>query len=188
MATALPVNQPADPVRLKVLLRSLEAYRSARVRLLEVLDLAVSNWDPLAEFSEHLVQALLGGTLADSRVQKGYDLIIPSDERVQIRYLANPGAVDWVNEHHVRCGPGFDLYALVLYESFTPVGVLVFPASLTAIGAALGKTHPGQELNLRLTRANYLMIGADPERFRRLGMEVWLAPFIPRLSTRKPSL
>src|SRR5262249_4146577 len=156
------------PARLEVLLRSLEAYRAARVRLLEVLDLAVSNRDPLAEFSEHLVQALLGGKLASSRVQKGYDLTIPSGERVQVRYLANPGAVSWVNEHNVRCGPGFDLYALVVYEAFTPVGVLVFPASLTAIGAALHKAHSGQELNLELTRANYLMIRADPDRFRQL--------------------
>src|SRR5262249_5622271 len=98
-----PGGQPADPARLEVLLRSLEAYRAARVRLLEVLDLAVSNRDPLAEFSEHLVQALLGGKLASSRVQKGYDLTIPSGERVQVRYLANPGAVSWVNEHNVRC-------------------------------------------------------------------------------------
>lgn len=58
-----------------------------------------------------------------------------------------------------------------------PVAVLVFPTSLTAIGAALGKAHPGQDLNLRLTRANYLMIRDDPHRFWQLGMQVWLAPF-----------
>ena len=65
----------------------------------------------------------------------------------------------------------------MLYEAFMPVGVLVFPASMTAIGAALHKGHPGQDLNLQLTRANYLMIRADPDRFRQLGMQVWLAPF-----------
>jgi hypothetical protein len=177
MEIPVPGGQPADPAQLEVLLRSFETYRSARVRLLEVLNLAVSNRDPLAEFSEHLVQALLGGKLASNRVQKGYDLVIPSGERVQDRSLANPGTDRWVNEHHVRCGPGFDLYALVLYEAFTPAGVLVFPASLTAIGAALRKAHPGQDLNLQLTRANYLMIRDDPEQFRRLGMQVWLAPF-----------
>ena len=114
MAIASPADQPADPGRLRALLRSLEAYRSARAQFLEALDLAVSNRDPLAGFSEHLVAALLGETLADSRVQKGYDLINPAGERVQVRYLANPGSIKWVNEHHVRCGPDFDRYALVL--------------------------------------------------------------------------
>jgi hypothetical protein len=152
-----------------------------------MLDLAVSNRDPLAEFSEHLVRALLGGKLASNRVQKDYDLIIPSGEKVQIRYLANPGTSKWVNEHHVRCAPGFDLYALVLYDAFRPSSVLVFPASLTAIGAALHKAHPGQDLSLQLTRANYLMIRDDPGRFRRLGMQVWLAPFTrPALAEGAP--
>lgn len=177
MATAADSGRPADPGQLGILLASLAAYRSARMRLLEVLGLAVSNRDPLAEFSEHLVHALLGGHLAESRVQKDYDLTIPSGERVQVRYLANPGGDRWVNEHHVRCGSGFDRYALVLYESFTPVGVLVFPQSLTAIGAALGKSHPGQETTLQLTRRNYLMIRQYPDEFRQRGMRVWLPPF-----------
>jgi hypothetical protein len=177
MAIPVPGTHPADPARTKVLLKAFEAYRSARVRLLGVLDLAVSNRDPLAEFSEHLVQALLGGKLASNRVQKDYDLIIPSGEKVQVRYLANPGTPKWVNEHHVRCAPGFDLYALALYEAFTPASVLVFPRSLMAIGTALHKAHPGQDQNLQLTRANYLMIRGDPDQFRRLGMQVWLAPF-----------
>ncbi|HEY1701928.1 MAG TPA: hypothetical protein VGG75_19650 [Trebonia sp.] len=177
MVAASDSGQPADPGRLGVLLRSLEAYRSARMRLLETLGLAVSNRDPLAEFSEHLVHALLGGQLAESRIQKGYDLIAPSGERVQVRYLANPGSARWVNEHHVRCGPDCDRYALVLYESFTPAGVLVFPQALTAIGAALGKSHPEQETNLQLTRANYLMVRQHPDQFREMGMQVWPAPF-----------
>jgi hypothetical protein len=160
-----------------VLISALQAYGRARERLLQVLRLEASNRDPLAEVSEHLVHALLGGMMAARRVQKGYDLIVPSGKRVQVRYLANASGARWVNEHHIRCGDGSDLYALVLYESFTAVAVLVFPPDLTAIGAALGKAHPGQHLNLELTRPNYLMIRGDPDRFRRLGMQVWLPPF-----------
>jgi hypothetical protein len=37
--------------------------------------------------------------------------------------------------------------------------------------------HPGKDLNLQLTRSNYLLIRSDPERFRGLGMQVWLPPF-----------
>lgn len=178
MAIQSPTHPPTDPGRLEALLTSLEAYCVARVRFLEMLDLAVSNRDPLAEFSEHLVQALLGGRLASNRVQKGYDLIIPSGKRVQVRYLANPGTTRWVNEHRVVWSPGFDLYALVLYESFTPVGVLIFPQDLAAIGAVLRKVHPGQDRSLQLTHANYLAIRQHPARFEKLGMQIWLAPFI----------
>jgi hypothetical protein len=112
--------------------------------LLRLLGLEASNRDPLTEVSEYLVQAPLGGTMAASRVQKGYDLIVPSGQRVQVRYLANAGGARWVNEHHIRCGAGFDLYALVLYESFTPTAVLVFPTDLTAIGTALRKCIQGR--------------------------------------------
>lgn len=174
---SLPEGQPADDARLQLLRGSLGQYAAARARLLGVLDLAASNRDPLAEFSEHLVQALLGGKMADSRVQPGYDLTRPSGERIQVRYLANHGTCKWVNEHHVRSGPGFEKYALVLYESFDPRCVLVFPSDLAAIGAELGKSHPAQDRNLQFTRANYVMIRDDPGRFRRLGMQVWLAPF-----------
>jgi len=178
MTIPLGVDQPADPARLAVLLTSFEEYRLARRRLLEVLDLGISNRDPVAEFSEHLVNALLGGKFAASRVQKDYDLITLAGAKVQVRYLANPGAgSSWVNEHHVRSGTGCDRYALVLYESFAVVGVLVFPPTLAAIGAALRKAHPGQDTNLQLTRANFRLIREDVGKFRRLGMQVWLPPF-----------
>jgi hypothetical protein len=56
------------------LLSALNAYRVARQALLETLGLGQSNRDPLAEFAEHLVAALWGGQLAESRVQANYDL------------------------------------------------------------------------------------------------------------------
>ena len=46
------------------LLAALEEYRVARERLLSVLGPRMSNRDPLAEFAEHFVAALMGGRLA----------------------------------------------------------------------------------------------------------------------------
>ena len=43
--------------------------------------------------------ALLDGTLPESRVQRGYD-VIAGGERIQVRYLGNPSGA-WVNEHLV---------------------------------------------------------------------------------------
>lgn len=170
-------GESADPVRLAELLDALDAYRQARERLLHVLRMSMSNRDPLAEVREHLVLALVGGTMAVSRVQKGYDLTSQSCDRVQVRYLANVASVGWVNEHCVRSGDGFDLCALVLYESLKPTAVLVFPRDLTAISTALGKRHPGQDSTLQLTRRNYLFIRENAGRFRLLGMQVWLPPW-----------
>src|SRR5687767_5040124 len=95
------------------LLAAYSAYRDARILLLRELECLASNRDPLAEFSERLVAKMLGGELAGSRVQAGYDLVTPTGQRVQVKYLANPAAA-WVNEHHVHFGhPDCDVYALV---------------------------------------------------------------------------
>lgn len=102
--------------------------------MLATLGLGVSNRDPLAEWSEHLVAALTGGRLAVSRVQAIHDLTTPDGLTVQVRYLANPN-IAWVNEHAVRVLPGMDRYALVLFEAFTVTGVVMFPPDLTAIWA-----------------------------------------------------
>jgi hypothetical protein len=64
----------AEPARVTELLAALDVYRPARQQLLATLGLGPSNRDPLAEFSEHFVMALMGGTLASSRVQTQYDL------------------------------------------------------------------------------------------------------------------
>ena len=112
-----------------------------------------------------------------SRVQAGYDLVLDDDCKLQVRYLANPGDA-WVNEHLVHRIPDVELYALVMFEAFAVTGVLVFPiTNLTGICAALGKRHPGQDETLQLTRRNFWTIRDDPDRFRRLGMRVWLSPF-----------
>ncbi|GAA4595876.1 hypothetical protein BJY16_001826 [Actinoplanes octamycinicus] len=68
------------------------------------MGLAVSNRDPLAEFSEHLVQALLGAQLAASRVQAHWDLALPDGAKVQVKYLANP-ADGWVAHRAARRDP-----------------------------------------------------------------------------------
>lgn len=165
-----------DPGRAAELLEALDAYRLARQRLLSVLDLASSNRDPLAEFAEQFVAALTGGNLASSRVQAGYDLTTPAGQTVQVRCLANTGTA-WVNEHRIVSRPGAGLYALVIFEGFAVAAVLVFPPQLASICAALGKRHPAQDTTLQFTRPNFVAIRDNPDRFRALGMQVWLPPF-----------
>jgi len=166
----------AEPALVTELLAALDVYRPARQQLLATLGLGPSNRDPLAEFSEHFVMALMGGTLASSRVQAHYDLITPAGQKVQVRYLANPSEV-WVNEHLVYRIAGVEWYALVLFETFAVTAVLAFPQELMAIGAELGKRHPRQDETLQLTRRNYWAMRGSPHRFRSLGMQIWLPPF-----------
>ncbi|MFI5530096.1 hypothetical protein ACIA8O_16280 [Kitasatospora sp. NPDC051853] len=158
------------------LLGALASYRTARQELLEIMALGRSNRDPLAEVAEHLVLALWGGRLAESRVQANYDLVSADGEFVQVKYLANPLG-SWPNEHTVRSIPGVDWYALVVYEAFEVTGVLAFPPDLAEICTALGKRHPGQSTSLQFTHRNWRTIREDAETHRQLGMRIWLPPF-----------
>lgn len=97
--------------------------------------------------------------------------------KVQVRYLANPSSGTWVNEHRVHQILGVELYALVLFEDFQLVGVLVFPLDrLGPVCAALGKRHPDQNGQLQFTRRNWWAIRDDPRTFERLGVRIWLPP------------
>lgn len=59
---------------------------------------------------------------------------------------------------------------------FTATAVLMFPAGLTSIGAAMGKRHPDQGETLQFTRRNWWSVRDDPGLYRGLGMTVWLPP------------
>lgn len=155
------------------LLDLLAPYREVRRALLAELGLAPSNRDPLAEWSEHFVAALMRGTLASSRVQASYDLTLDSGDTVQVRYLANPSE-RWINEHEVRSHPDATWYAIALFEAFQPVGVVAFPRDLSTIGSALGKRHPRQTDTLQFTAANWRAIRDHSVRFTSLGVRIWL--------------
>lgn len=158
----------ADP-GVQEMLIALARYRHARVELLGTL--RPGNREPLVEWSERLVAELLGGTLAESAVQKDWDVKV-DDQHVQVRYLANsPGP--WVNEHRVTSLPGVDRYALVVFDAFVPQAVIVFPNDLTAVCKALGKKHPDQDRVLQFTQANYWAITRDPDGFNALGVETF---------------
>jgi len=166
------------PEQARELLTALDAYRQARQAFLAAIATPASNRDPLAEFSEQFVRALLGGSLAESRVQAGYDLTLTDGRRVQVRYLANTGSA-WVNEHRVGTLTGVDLYALVIFEAFAVVGVLVLPTgALGPIGTALGKRHPTQDRQLQFTARNWRTIRDDAARFEELGVRIHLPPFL----------
>jgi hypothetical protein len=155
------------------LLAALRTYRAARDDFLAVLGCVGSNRDPFAEFSERVAVAALGGTLASSRTQKGWDFIDSEGCRVQVRYLANPSG-PWVNGHVVDFrGEGCDRYALVIFEALDAQSLIVFDhAYLADVGRALGKRHPGQEDTLQLGQANYRTIVGAPDRFADLGVKV----------------
>src|SRR5256885_11359936 len=61
------VSTAEHPRRAAELLTALGEYRPARQAFLATLGLPASNRDPFAEFSEQLVHALMGGTLADRK-------------------------------------------------------------------------------------------------------------------------
>ena len=169
-----------NPERAAELLAALEEYRLARQRLLLVLGPRLSNKDPLAEFGEHFVAALMGGRLAESPVQPYWDIELADGAKVQARCLTNsadPGTKAWGNEHVVRSLRVVDWCALVIIEGFEVSGVAAFPPILGAVCRALGKQHGDQDTTLQLGRRNWLAIRDQPDRFRDLGMRVWLPPF-----------
>lgn len=120
--TEKPNSLPSSVIEL---LSEFQAYSKARSQFLDQLNLSKSCRDPLAEFSEILVGKILNATLADSRVQKGYDLIRPNQRLVQVKYLLNPSR-SWINEHPIRFPPLVDEYALVIFISLQLESVVVF--------------------------------------------------------------
>jgi len=153
-----------------------ERYVEARNALLSELHLQ-SNRDPLSEFSEWIVAAIVGGTLATSRVQKGWDVITPKGEQIQVKYLANP-ADHWVNEHEIFINKEFmDSYAIVFFEALLPKSIIIFSANdLASVGKALNKRHGNLETYLSLTHVNYRQILSNAIWFKSVGVSVYLAP------------
>jgi hypothetical protein len=157
-------NPPAE------LMQAFSAYREARVAFLAHLRVS-SNRDPVAEFSEALVAQVIGGRLAESRVQRGYDVLSTAGVRVQVKYLTNPGD-RWVNEHHFSVPDEADRYAIVFFEALAPVAVIVFPRDLGPVCSRLRKRHPNQESVLQFTRTNFWQVLDEAEAFRELGVDV----------------
>jgi hypothetical protein len=155
------------------LLSQFQIYSKARSQFLELLNLSKSCRDPLAEFSEILVGKILNAALADSRVQKGYDLIRPNQRLVQVKYLLNPSRV-WINEHAIKFPPMVDEYALVIFIALQLEAVLVFQReTLSQVCSLLAKAHPNQDTTLQFTKRNYETILSEKSKFKQLGLEVY---------------
>jgi hypothetical protein len=155
------------------LLAALRLYRTARDEFLSALGCSESNRDPFSEFAERVALAAVGGTLAASRTQKGWDFEDLAGRRVQVRYLANPLG-PWVNEHVIDFrGGGCDRYALVVFEGLDAKSLIVFDhAGMANVGGALGKRHPDQDNTLQMGQANYRAMTGDPGRFQDFGVQV----------------
>jgi hypothetical protein len=150
-------------------------YVEARNALLEELQLkGKSNRDPLSEFSEWLVKALVNGTLAENRVQKGWDVLSPTKERIQVKYLAN-SAGSGVNWHTIQVSEQMDSYALVIFEALLPKGVIIFPVNdLAKVGVALRKRHTNLDTTLQFTAKNYYDILKNVAKFKDLGVRLYV--------------
>lgn len=170
LSTSVPMHRE----RLTELLGALDAYRPARESFLEVLGIPVSNRDPLAELSEQLVRAIWGGTLAKSRVQKGYNVVLPDERKVQVRYVANTSD-RWINEHVVRGIADVELYGLVIFERFSVAGAVLFSLGRIAeVHQLLVKRHPNQTEQLQFTARNWQSIRDNPIQFAQAGVSVWI--------------
>ena len=157
------------------------AYSEARRQFLRAIGCDDSCRDPLSEFAERLVCQQLNGTLASSRVQKGYDLVTPDDRRVQVKYLANPTGT-WRNGHLVDFSGGVDDYAVVFFVGLDIRAIIVFRRETIAeVCAALKKRHPNQDRTLQLGQADFNKIISNPEVFERLA-----ACFLPK--AKSPNL
>jgi hypothetical protein len=166
------VGVPADQT--DHLLAALRQYRAARIALLSAIGTGGSNRDPLAEFAERIAHAQLGGTLATSRVQKGWDFLDPEGRTVQVRYVANPAGT-WVNEPVIDFRGGCERFALVAYEALDARALLVFSSNtMAAVNARLAKRHRDLDVCLGLTQRNYAEIVTSADEFRALGVEVFL--------------
>ncbi len=152
-------------------------YVEARNALLEELQLkGKSNRDPLSEFSEWLVAVLVKGTLAENRVQKGWDVLTPNGEKIQVKYLAN-SADSGVNWHTIQTNELMNSYAVVIFEALLPQAVIIFPViNLAEVGTKLGKKHGHLDTTLQLTRANYRNILENIAEFNGSGVRVYLPP------------
>ena len=161
------------------------AYSEARRQFLRTLGCNESCRDPLSEFAERLVCQQLGGTLANSRVQKGYDLTTTDGRRVQVKYLANPTG-GWRNEHPVIFSDDMDDYAVVFFEGLDVRAILIFQReTLGEVCATLKKRHPNQERVLLLTQANFITLVSRSEEFERFGVRSLPPTWGSRLTSRR---
>jgi hypothetical protein len=158
--------------------------------MLRILAPRKSYRDPLPEFTEHLVAALLGARLAGSPVQPRWDIELPNGDKIQVKYVINksdaPGA--WVNEHAVRVPPDVNWHAVVLMEGFVISVVLVLPADLGARMHGVGQDPPRSNVPLQLGRRNWQTIRTNPEHFRPLGVRVLLPPFVNPGTRHRPKV
>ncbi len=160
--------------KLEQMMGIFQKYRQMRLELLKAIECESSCRDPLSEFSEILVAKLLDAKRAKNRVQKGYDLVTPTGEKVQVKYLSNPKR-DWINWHTVVFDGLQDRYALVYYEELTPKAVFVFrKQGLDQLCKALGKRHGKTETELQFTKTNYRDMVKDPPRYEKLGVKIHL--------------
>lgn len=155
------------------LISQFNSYSEARKTFLSEMNMPASCRDPFSEFSEYLAAKLLNAELAESRVQKGYDLIRPDGRKVQVKYLSNPG-MKWINEHHIKFDGECDDYALVIITAFKIEVVIIFrKESIREVCNLLGKRHDNQDKCLQFTRKNFNFLLENKILFTKKGIQIF---------------
>lgn len=155
------------------LLSQFRIYAKSRSQFLEQINRSISCRDTLSEFSEVIVGKLLNARHADNRVQKGYDLVRPNGQFVQVKYLSNP-LNRWINWHVVLFPETVDEYALAIFVSLQLEAVIVFKrGTLGQVCSLLRKRHPNQDTILQFTKRNYEMILSEKAKFEELRLEIY---------------
>lgn len=158
-----------------LLLARFAEYRTARLAFLGTLGLGHSNRDPIAEFAEHLVCSVLGGTLAGCRTQKDWDVETTDHVHVQVKYVADPERGTAGNWHNIVIADEAHEFALVVLERLVPKAIHVFTRdSLAGCYDVLGKTHANRGTQLNFTGAVHDRILADPAVFEMLGVRTFI--------------
>ena len=140
------------------------------------LEIPESQRDPVVEFAERYVAALLGGKLASSRIQQGWDVERPNGRKVQVRTLSNRFINEWTNEHTVTFTGDCDEYAIVIFDGRHLHGVVIFQRDRNfEVYEALGKRHAEAETRLNLTRRNMERIFNASDLFAEMGVEIYPA-------------
>ena len=151
----------------------LAGYCEARRELLKAVGVSDSCRDPLAEFAEWIVARWTNGRLADSRVERGYDVISSDGRKLQIKCLSNPAHVAR-NGIVVRIPPEADDFVVVWYKDLTLQAIVLMPRkSFADVYTRLGKRHsePGERLDLYEADIDRML--KSHTEFTSLGVRIW---------------
>jgi hypothetical protein len=165
-ASKIPAGTPVE------LIQQFDEYVTCRNRYLRTLNLSSSNRDPGYEFAEHFIAAIVGGKLADSRVQSGWDVMRPDRRTIQVRTLWNTHVNTWLNEHTIKFPQSADEYVLVIFLNHKPRWIVAMDRSAMPVLRTLLKKTNKAKSEITLTASNLKAMCDRPQDFEDIGVRV----------------